>query len=160
MSCRIRPVDSAQELASAFDVAGAQISPSFDHTDRRFSDLARRYPEDRPIMLVADVAGCVVGAALAFRGADGVTLRVIGLEPAHRGMGIGRQLMRRLEAECARLGDVRGIALGANPDSRPFYVKLGYRGRSRMYKELAPARAGQVDRFGGVGDVEAGLRAT
>lgn len=152
MSTLIRPVESAQELATAFDVAGRQISPPFDHLDRRFADLARRYPEDRPIMLVADVAGAVVGGALAFRGADGVTLRVIGLEPAHRGLGVGSLLMRRLEVECARLG-VRGMALGANPGTRPFYVRLGYRGRTRMYKELARARAREVDRFGGVGDV-------
>ena len=66
--------------------------------------------------------------------------------------------MRRLEDECGRLG-VRAIALGSSPGTRPFYVKLGYRGRTRMYKELALPSARQVDRLGGVGDVEAGFGA-
>lgn len=64
--------------------------------------------------------------------------------------------MLRLEVECLRLG-VRGIALGSSAESREFYVKLGFRGRSRMYRELATAEAGKVDRLGGVGDVEAGF---
>jgi GNAT superfamily N-acetyltransferase len=153
MSCLVRPANSAQELADAFDVAGRQFTPPFDRTDRRFADLARRYPEDRPIMLVVTDVHHIVGGALAFRGADGVaTLRVIALEQAHRGIGVGTLLILRLEAECRRLG-ARGIALGCKAETRTFYVKLGYRGRSRMYKELAPAEAGQVDRFGGVGDV-------
>ena len=65
MNVLIRPVDSAQELADAFDVAGAQISPPFDHTDRRFTDLARHYPEDRSIMLVVDDGRRIAGWAPA-----------------------------------------------------------------------------------------------
>jgi hypothetical protein len=40
MAVIIRPVDSAAELVTAFDVAGAQFDPAIDHTDqRRFAEL-------------------------------------------------------------------------------------------------------------------------
>ena len=104
----LRPVTSVLELTEAFDLIAAQMTPRITHADRRVHDLARRFPEDRPLMLVAEHRGRIVGGALAFRkvsqGGSGVTLRMIGLEPSARGQGLGRRLMRRLELEATRLG--------------------------------------------------------
>ena len=104
----LRPVASLQELTEVFDLITAQITPPVTHTDRRFRDLARRFPEDRMLMLVAEDSGRIVGGALAFKsandGGSGVTLRVIGLEPSARGQGLGRRLMQTLELQASRLG--------------------------------------------------------
>ena len=55
MSRAIRPVASLDELAEAFDVIGAQLPQRLTHADRRFAELARRFPEDRALMLVVEV---------------------------------------------------------------------------------------------------------
>jgi GNAT superfamily N-acetyltransferase len=94
----IRPVASLQELAQVFDLAGAQLPQRLTRQDRRLVELARRFPADRTLMLVAQDQGGIVGGALAFRTdpaspACGVTLRLIGLAPAHRGKGLGRRLL-------------------------------------------------------------------
>jgi hypothetical protein len=67
MAVIVRPVDSATELAAAFDVASAQIDPAFDHTDqRRFADLEAAYPDGRELLLVAEESSSVAGAAMGF----------------------------------------------------------------------------------------------
>jgi hypothetical protein len=63
----IRPVASLQELAQVFDVVGAQLPQRLTRHDRRLVGLARRFPTDRSLMLVADGQGGIVGGALAFR---------------------------------------------------------------------------------------------
>ncbi len=63
----IRPVASLQELARVFDVAGAQLPQPLTRHDRRLAELARRFPADRPLMLLAEDQGRIVGGALAFR---------------------------------------------------------------------------------------------
>jgi hypothetical protein len=63
----IRPVASLQELAQVFDVVGAQLPQRLTCHDRRLVGLARRFPTDRSLMLVADGQGGIVGGALAFR---------------------------------------------------------------------------------------------
>jgi GNAT superfamily N-acetyltransferase len=138
----IRPVDSLEELATAFDVIGAQFAPAITHEDRRFQDLARRFPEDRPLMLLVeeieaqDGAGRIVGGALAF-GEGGLTLRAIALEPHVRRQGLGRRLMERLELEAIRRG-ATSINLGASDDSKGFYARLGYAGRGTMMHKGLP----------------------
>ncbi len=131
---RIRAVESLEELATVFDVVGAQMEPTMTHEDRRFQDLARRFGEDRELMLMVEEHGRIVGGALMFR----TTLRAIGLEPAARGKGLGRRLLERLEEDAARKGR-GGIRLGvgrAPSPARDFYEHMGYSGRSRMGKEL------------------------
>src|SRR5207249_1597815 len=97
------------ELATTFDVIGAQFVPAITHEDRRFQDLARRFPEDRPLMLLVEElaaphsTGRIVGGALAF-GERAVTLRAIGLAPHVRRQGLGRRLMERVELEAIRRG--------------------------------------------------------
>jgi GNAT superfamily N-acetyltransferase len=139
MTYTIRPVGSEQELVRAFDVLGAQFQKPLRHEDRQFVDLARRFPEDSALMLVVEDDGQLVGGALAFRGGEAgpgcdVTLRIIALLPEHRGRGLGRRLVERIEREATRLG-VRGIGLGAD-EAVGFYQNLSYRGKSGMYKAL------------------------
>jgi GNAT superfamily N-acetyltransferase len=150
MTYVIRSVESPQELVEAFDLMGAQFTPPLTHDDRRFSDLARRYSEDRSMMLLVEHEGRVIGGALAFRrgqesGPDSdVTLRIIALAPPHRGRGLGRRLVERVEQEATMLG-ARGIGLGAD-DAVGFYHHLGYRGKSGLRKDLPLSSAHRVPR--------------
>lgn len=136
MTHRIRRVASANELREAFDVIGRQFDPPITHADRRFEDLARRFDEDRPLMLVVENDGHLIGGALAFRGEGGASLRIIGLEASQRGSGLGRRLVQTIEVEAMTLG-VRSISLGAGREVKGFYTRLGYRGGgSSMHKDL------------------------
>lgn len=140
MTYVIRCVESLQVLVEAFDLMGAQFTPPLTHADRRFSDLARRFPEDRSMMLVVEHEGGIVGGAFAFRtgqepGPDSdVTLRIIALVPPHRGQGLGRRLVERVEQEATAVG-ARGISLGAD-EAVGFYHHVGYRGKSGLRKAL------------------------
>jgi hypothetical protein len=62
----IRPVGSPGELARAFELIGARRAPALEQ-DRYFLQVARRFPEDRPLMLVAELDGQIIGAGFAFR---------------------------------------------------------------------------------------------
>src|SRR6266542_2788928 len=124
----IRPVASLQELAQVFELAGAQLPQRLTRHDRRLAELARRFPADRTLMLVAEDQGGIVGGALAFRSdpaaaACGVTLRLIGVAPAHRGKGLGRRLVEGVEAAARRLG-ASEISLGASGGQRGFYQRM------------------------------------
>jgi GNAT superfamily N-acetyltransferase len=138
----IRPVDSLEELAAAFDVIGAQFAPAITHEDRRFQDLARRFLDDRPLMLLVEEVepqsgtSRIVGGALAF-GGRGITLRAIGLEPRVRRQGLGHRLMEQIELEAIRRG-AGAISLGATDDSKGFYARLGYAGRGTMMHKGLP----------------------
>ncbi len=125
MAVIIRPVDSAAELAAAFDVAGAQLDPVIDHTDHRFADLQAAYPAKRDLLLVAEECGSVVGAAMGFVSSESdVTLRILAVAAGRRRQGIGRALLRAFEASAFRLGATR-ISLGADAEAG-FYVRHGY----------------------------------
>jgi GNAT superfamily N-acetyltransferase len=112
------------------------------------AELARRFPADRPLMLLAEDQGRIVGGALAFRThpaspASGVTLHIIGLAPTYRGKGLGRRLLQQVETAAIRLGAVE-ISLGASGPERGFYLRMGYAGRARLRKQLPlPYSAGQ-----------------
>jgi GNAT superfamily N-acetyltransferase len=142
----VRPVASLQELAEAFDLIAAQLPRRLTHHDRRFADLACRFPADRALMLVAEDRGRIVGGALAFRtdpaapAGSGVTLRLVAVAPPHRGVGLGRRLVERVEAAAVRLG-AREVSLGADDAARGFYLRLGYGGRARLRKQLPCRRA-------------------
>jgi DNA-binding transcriptional MerR regulator/predicted N-acetyltransferase YhbS len=122
----IRPVDSAAELVTAFDVAGAQFDPAIDHTDqRRFTELEAAYPGERELLLVAEEGGSVAGAAMGFVSCGPeVTLRILAVAAGQRRRGIGRALLRAFEASARRLGATR-ISLGADAEAG-FYIRHGY----------------------------------
>jgi GNAT superfamily N-acetyltransferase len=69
----------------------------------------------------------------------GLTLRLVGLAPAHRGKGLGRRLLEEVEA-ARRLG-ASEISLGASGAERGFYLRMGYTGRARLRKQLPLSRA-------------------
>ncbi|SRR6266498_1972829 len=136
----IRPVASLQELTQVFDLVGAQLPQPLTRRDRRFAELARRFPTDRSLMLVAEDQGRIVGGALAFRTDPaspgcGATLRLIAVTPAYRGNGLGRRLLDEVEAAVIQLGTSE-ISLGASDAERGFYLRLGYSGRARLRKQL------------------------
>jgi DNA-binding transcriptional MerR regulator len=166
MAVMIRPVDSAAELATAFDVAGAQFDPAIDHTDqRRFADLEAAYPSERELLLVAEEHGSVAGAAMGFMSSGSeVTLRILAVAAGRRRLGIGRALLRAFEASALRLGAAR-VSLGADAEAG-FYIRHGYQTMlllqwaydpSRFDAEVEALAAGPIkqmawhrDSFGGV----------
>jgi GNAT superfamily N-acetyltransferase len=82
---------------------------------------------------VAEVEGEVVGCAIWFRnfstwrGVPGVYLEDLFVQPAHRGSGLGRQLLAALAAVCAERGYARleWQVLDWNEPSIGFYRSLG-----------------------------------
>jgi DNA-binding transcriptional MerR regulator/predicted N-acetyltransferase YhbS len=125
MAVIIHPVDSAAELTTAFDAAGAQFDPPIDHTDqRRFAELEAAYPGQRELLLVAEENGSVAGAAMGFSAGSEVTLRILAVAANRRRRGIGRALLRAFEASALRLGATR-ISLGADAEAG-FYIRHGY----------------------------------
>jgi DNA-binding transcriptional MerR regulator len=126
MAVIIRPVDSADELVNAFDIAGAHFGPAIDHTDqRRFADLEAAYPDERELLLVAEEGSAVAGAAMGFRSSGSeVTLRILAVADGRRRQGVGRALLGAFEASALRLGATR-ISLGADAEAG-FYVRHGY----------------------------------
>lgn len=166
MAVIIRPVDSAAELVTAFDAAGAQFDPAIDHTDQqRFADLEAAYPAERELLLVAEESGSVAGAAMGFvSSGPEVTLRILAVAAGRRRRGIGRALLRAFEASALRLGAAR-ISLGADAEAG-FYIRHGYQTMlllqwaydpSRFDAEVEALAAGPMkemtwhrDSFGGV----------
>lgn len=60
--------------------------------------------------------------------------RVVG-SPAHRGLGIGKELMKYSIAECARLYGIGPIKIGAQLYLNKFYSELGFERSGDMYYE-------------------------
>ena len=129
----IRPVASPRELARAFELIGARRAPALEQ-DRYFLQLARRFPGDRPLMLVAELDGRLIGAGFAFRKDSSpacrtATLRNVAVQPPYRGLGLERRLIQRIEEGAASLG-ITGIMLGGpRRAERQFFLSMGYRGR-------------------------------
>ncbi len=90
---------------------------------------------DRPALFahVADLSGDVVGCALWFlnfstwRGAHGIYLEDLYVQPAHRKQGLGRALLTQLARECNQRGYARleWAVLDWNEPAIGFYTSLG-----------------------------------
>lgn len=101
----IRPVRDRAELGEIFNLVGGELPQLIDSSDTRFGDLAARFPDDQPLMVVATTDEQAVGAALAFRNDHRTaTLRMIAIVRAFRHRGIGRRLVGRVETEARLLG--------------------------------------------------------
>lgn len=82
---------------------------------------------------VAEVDGAVVGCALWFlnfstwRGVHGIYLEDLYVQPAHRGRGLGRDLLARLATVCTERGYARleWAVLDWNEPSIRFYRSIG-----------------------------------
>jgi hypothetical protein len=135
----IRPVGSLAELTRVFDLLGAQATPAVTHEDRRFGELASRFPEDRPLMLVVETpAGRPAGGLLGCRRGSSVAIRAVGVE-----QGVPRseplpQLLQRLEVEARRLGATEIVEGGVERADRSLYERQGYFGRNPMVRRLLP----------------------
>jgi GNAT superfamily N-acetyltransferase len=147
----IRPVRSPRELARAFELIGARRAPALEQ-DRYFCQLARRFPEDQQIMVVAEVNGEVIGGAFAFRKDSSpacrtVTLRNVAAQPPYRELGLERRLIQRIEDGAVSLGVTAIILGGPSGTERQLLLGMGYRGRREggfMSKQL-PLTASRRD---------------
>jgi len=136
---KIRRVRSVEELRDVFEVLGRLFTPRIERDDRRIDDLVRRYPIDRPLMLLVESSDRIIGGALGFSS----TLRIIGLDPKFRGLGLGRRLLQTFEVAAMRHG-VRELSLGAE-EAKGFYLRLGYKGKSSMHKQFPlPGRVAEL----------------
>jgi GNAT superfamily N-acetyltransferase len=155
----VRPVASPRELARAFELIGARRAPTLEQ-DRDFLQVARRFPADRPLMLVAELDGQLIGAGFAFRTGSSpacrtATLRNVAVRPRYRGLGLERRLIQRIEQAAAGLGGTGIILGGPRGAERQFFVSMGYRGRHEggfMGKQLllavlprGPARRARLE---------------
>jgi GNAT superfamily N-acetyltransferase len=130
-------------LVRRFELIGARRAPALEQ-DRYFLQVARRFPDDRPLMIVAELDGQTIGAGFAFRTGSSpacrtATLRNVAVQPLYRGLGLERRLIQRIEHGVASLG-VTGIILGGpRGTERQFFASMGYRGRHEggfMSKQL------------------------
>ena len=135
--------NSQSAIHAAIRQAGENDAPailaleesSFADPHERFHvrQIRRLIRSPSAIVIVAQAKGRVVGwaAALTRRHAGGVTGRVyaIAVDPAARGMKIGRQLMARILSLLKRQGADR-IYLEVRQDNQPalaLYHKLGFK---------------------------------
>lgn len=126
LAITIRSVAALEELANAFDLAGAQFDPAINSTDDvRYGELRAAFPEQRDLLLVAEAAERPVGAALGFIcDARNATLRIIGVDHEYRRRGVGSSLLRAFERGAVRLGGST-VTAGAD-EAAGFYVRHGY----------------------------------
>jgi len=94
---------------------------------------------DAVILAIED--GRVVGFITAI--ADGAlcaSLPLLEVLPAHRGRGIGAELVRRM---LARLSNYYAIDLACDPHLAPFYERLGFKPATAMLRRNFAARNGR-----------------
>jgi len=138
MSIIVRPAVAA-DSAGAFELAkefAVSFAPAADQFGRSFDHLIAR--EDA-LLLVADEGGPLLGYLLAFDHpalwANGrvAWIEEIAVRADRRRQGIGRQLMREVEA-WARLRGSRVAAL-ATRRAADFYAALGYEASATYFRK-------------------------
>ena len=99
--------------------------------------------DDRYVTFVAEADGKIVGLAAAVKvlaiGHPGgyVKMNGIGVLPAYRGQGIGKQLMEHVERFAAEQGALYvGLASGiSRAEAHAFYERIGYRKTSYWFRK-------------------------
>jgi GNAT superfamily N-acetyltransferase len=125
---RIRCVSSVDDLRSCFAVLGAQFSPPIATDDWRFDRLFSHFEASRPLMIVAERDGKVVGGALGLVKDDRFGVSIVAFDPSVRGTGLARRVMQTVEVQAMACG-AREIGLGSVREARGFYNRLGYHGK-------------------------------
>lgn len=146
---RVRTADDVRRLWAAI---GRFMGTTFDD-DRKLRRAIEELDERRPALLVIEADGSAVGGA--------IELSLLAIDPAVRGLGLGRRLVQTVEAEL--LAQNRELRLHANAHNKGFFERLGYveRGASHRHMEKGGpvssrlrelrierwrARAGDLDR--------------
>ena len=131
MKYEVRVVSNSAELAEACAVRRevfqveqrVDASREEDEHDASFDGPGVRH------FIAYGGGGEVVGAGRLMLAADATTgLASVGrvaVRQAHRGRGVGKHIMRAIEAEAAARG-FKGVVLGAQAHAIPFYLTLGY----------------------------------
>lgn len=98
------------------------------------ADIARCRASPQAELLVAELGGRVVATAMA--GDDGHRgwLYYLAVDPALRGTGLGRAIVRHAEAwlEARGVTKVEVLIRGGNAGVQPFYEGLGYAAKDRI----------------------------
>ena len=131
--------------------------------DERFDRLFARFDASRPLMVVAERDGEILGGVFGALSEEGhrILLGPVAVDESVRGTGLARRLMQTVEVEAMASG-AREIGLGSKRDARGFYASVGYEGK-RTYKHKALPLPGKVRDLrvaklqAAVGDLDAGV---
>jgi ribosomal protein S18 acetylase RimI-like enzyme len=128
----IRPYDEADEAAViAF---WREVFPEAPPWNDPREDIRRKLRVQRKWFLVASLESSIVGTAMA--GYDGHRgwLYYVGVSEAHRRLGVGSLLLRRIEQELAVAGCPKlNLQVRArNPEAVAFYESLGFQVEERV----------------------------
>lgn len=143
----------AAEIQSRHDLALEQVEAL---EDRLYAFNAGRSGHDdaAPLAFVAEVDGTLIGAAAGFTWGGICELRQVWVDDAHRGVGLGRALVRKAIAEAGERGCSAVFLTTYDFQAPAFYAKLGFEtvaaivGKPRGHTEFAmrllldPAAAG------------------
>jgi ribosomal-protein-alanine N-acetyltransferase len=115
--------DAAQLAAMSRRLVEAGLEPCW--TERRI-DRQRHDPDS--VVLTARVGAAIGGFAIMQYGDDAAHLNLLAVEKIHQRHGIGRALVRWLEATAREAGvfRVRLEVRAGNDAARRFYAALGY----------------------------------
>ena len=148
LSYRLRSITSVEELDEVYDLLGALYSPPVDrHRNHAVHHrrLAQRFPDDAALMLVAEQRGLAVAGLLCGRQQDAptqATIFLIGVLPGHRGRGLARRLLERVESTARRLGVSELSEWTRDAEQRSFWAHMGFRvgiGRDgSIHKSIPP----------------------
>ncbi len=99
------------------------------------SEQAIRRDARKGCTVVLDRAGRILGTGTLV----GDEIKRVFVDPACQGQGLGRLIMRHLEARAAASG-VNSIRLDASLPSKPFYDRLGYTTIEAAFLEVGNGR--------------------
>jgi GNAT superfamily N-acetyltransferase len=139
---RIRCVNSRDDLRSCFAAIGGAFSPPIPPDDWRLDRLLEHFEDSRPLMVVAERDGEIVGGALGLVTDDRFGVNILGFDDSVRGIGLGRRVMQTVEVQAMARG-ARELGLGSVREARGFYESIGYAGK-RTYKHKALPLPGRV----------------
>jgi GNAT superfamily N-acetyltransferase len=146
---QIRAVSNATELREVFLRIGRQFDRPRDETDLSLKQLLQHYPADASLMIVATGSRQFAGGALALRDDNGdVLLKILGVDRAFRGRGVGTLLVKQIEHHAGLIGAAR-IYFGIIKGTEEFYRSLGYfvkrTGAVKHLAGVAAARYGSAE---------------